>query len=1407
MSDGDISINLRLDDRDFSVTVRNANRLLSELRRNLDVTATGIRGVENHFNSFTTKLRHTVMTLASVRFAMMDIHDVFLQLPKAILRSSGEVERLTKLMEGLSKETTEAGRQQEALANTKFVFNIAQNAPFEVKAISDAFVKLKIAGLDPASGSLQTLIDSLARFGGTSEHLHRASVAIQQMTGKGVISMEELRQQLGEAMPTAMRAMAQGTGLTMGALVDKISRGTVEATSALERMFAVLKVENDGAALKMMDTYVGQIEKLKTGWTIFANEVGQSGGFLTEVVNQLKVINEALSSGQAKVFAHELSEGLAGAVRGIANLVGMIRTYSSELVTLGKVVLAVWGGAKLFGIINSMKAAYGGFLTTYIGGVKALIGAEQERVMIANANANQEIANKRRVIMEEARANAQRIAQNASAAAAELAQNRAKWAALEAEGNAYRVRYHAANQIATTRRLADGRVASAAEVATQRALATAYFERAMAAERMAVRIKAAEASLVATSTGAMAALRANTTAATAAMAGLGTATVATTSRMAVLRGALGLLGGPIGWITTLLTAGAFAWFQWGNSAEKAASKAADALQRVKNGYATLEDARTMSERIADIGKQIGEKEGEINSGGSGTLGYSPSKMNQLRADLAKLKKERDDLSAELGSASAQGTETAIQDTVRMVDQRVQSVINAEKAANNRLIEGQRAELERRLKEGLISKEDHYKQEVALTKALATKNAEAEIEAIKAQKAVVEKSLKDAEFSQAGGADSPLYKGYERQLESLSNAQRNAEAGLASALKIGTESEYVKKNKDGAGGGGVGNMISSMIDQAKADLAAASIKLDDLADGVISFQRLRDAAMAEITADIRSGKIKGADAGTASELAELRARLEQRKLEIAAEKRLNRLESDVSVARSSAADRFNNGDTYEKESTGVAKLRKELERIKQTLPETSGLFKNFEQATRGIISDQAIADLQNFAADLKKASNELNISLLPTERQRQEATFQAEIALMRSQFEVRRKEIVEDAKLTSDERSKQIMRAEEELTNWLALKAQEQAMKMRTPLQQLADDWKDVTQQMGQLEQKWANGFIDTLHQAMMTGKADWRSFLESIASDFLKMTLQKNLADSMTAIFGGLGGALGGLAGGGAEGAASSGMSAVATAAGSAASSLIAFNAAMQGSAASTTLNTTATTANTATTTGNTVATGVNTATTGQNTAQSWASTLISKTIALFKTTTELAADAAAASGAMSLAAATNTAAAQIAGAGATASAGSASSGWMSAVGSAVAGFFGFAKGGVMTPGGPLDLKAYAKGGVANSPQLALFGEGDMNEAFVPLPDGRSIPVTLSAPMMSGTPAGRAAPMVVNIHEAPGTKANVSQSDDGQGGMTLEIMIEQVEGKMASNISRGRSPVANTLENVYGLNRAAGARR
>lgn len=87
-----------------------------------------------------------------------------------------------------------------------------------------------------------------------------------------------------------------------------------------------------------------------------------------------------------------------------------------------------------------------------------------------------------------------------------------------------------------------------------------------------------------------------------------------------------------------------------------------------------------------------------------------------------------------------------------------------------------------------------------------------------------------------------------------------------------------------------------------------------------------------------------------------------------------------------------------------------------------------------------------------------------------------------------------------------------------------------------------------------------------------------------------------------------------------------------------------------------------------------------------------------------------------------------------------------------------FADGGIMTADGPMPLRRYARGGIANSPQLAMFGEGAMPEAYVPLPDGRSIPVTMQ---------GGGGDVVVNVNVESGSTTVQSQDGAGQLGRLI----------------------------------------
>lgn len=94
---------------------------------------------------------------------------------------------------------------------------------------------------------------------------------------------------------------------------------------------------------------------------------------------------------------------------------------------------------------------------------------------------------------------------------------------------------------------------------------------------------------------------------------------------------------------------------------------------------------------------------------------------------------------------------------------------------------------------------------------------------------------------------------------------------------------------------------------------------------------------------------------------------------------------------------------------------------------------------------------------------------------------------------------------------------------------------------------------------------------------------------------------------------------------------------------------------------------------------------------------------------------------------------------------------------------FSFANGGIMTSAGPLPLHSYASGGIASRPQLALFGEGRTPEAYVPLPDGRRIPVAMQG-------GGEQRAIVININSGSGDPAEIRRAAASGARAALGVM-------------------------------------
>lgn len=349
-----LKVVLTLDNGSFTTTVSQSKKKLAEFEVQADKVAKSMNKIGNGGGALRT-FRDWTLVVGGLPFALHNAANALFGWQMAIVNANAELERSSLLLANFSNATSRTERLKDGRQQIAWLIEEASKAPFSLNAMTDAFVKLKVGGIEPTKQSFRALIDGVAAFGGTEQQLHRASIAIQQMAGKGVISMEELRQQLGEAVPTAMQTMAVSLNMSMQEMVKAISLGQVRAKPALQYFFRELARENMGAAALMMDSWNGVLARLKTDLIVAAKTIGDSGFF--DAVKELgRDLSKYLNSGEFKQFAKDVADILKAVAQSASFLLSIIAN-NINILTKFFMVMTGWKVIKsIFGsVAQSIK--------------------------------------------------------------------------------------------------------------------------------------------------------------------------------------------------------------------------------------------------------------------------------------------------------------------------------------------------------------------------------------------------------------------------------------------------------------------------------------------------------------------------------------------------------------------------------------------------------------------------------------------------------------------------------------------------------------------------------------------------------------------------------------------------------------------------------------------------------------------------------------------------------------------------------------------------------------------------------------------------------------------------------------------------------------------------------------------
>jgi len=293
-----------------------ANRRIRELERNIREATGQLTLLDRASRAFQTTFGQTAGGFI-VAEAFQRLSQAVFDVGRAFVDTNKRLEALRLGLETVFKDTNVASQQLELLQDT------ANRAGVSFDSISDAYLRFSasLAGANVPLSQANQLFESVTlaagRLGLSSDRTNRVLDALGQIAAKGVVSMEELRQQLGDSLPGALSVAARGLNLTEAELIRLVESGNLAARDFLPAF---------GSALTSLggevDTLGAAFARLGNLFTTIFQGLGDAGGvdILKGALQGLGVVVGGL--GTALTVFTEL---IFGSVRAIAAFAAGLR--------------------------------------------------------------------------------------------------------------------------------------------------------------------------------------------------------------------------------------------------------------------------------------------------------------------------------------------------------------------------------------------------------------------------------------------------------------------------------------------------------------------------------------------------------------------------------------------------------------------------------------------------------------------------------------------------------------------------------------------------------------------------------------------------------------------------------------------------------------------------------------------------------------------------------------------------------------------------------------------------------------------------------------------------------------------------------------------------------------------------
>lgn len=370
------------------------------------IIITAVNNAKGTFNSIGKDLEKTekrgkkaAKSLRAIQVVLASIAiGAGIQFSKTIIKVVGDMELL------IARLGQVEGGLEAARFTLKKISDEFAATPFAIDAVANGFTRLRAAGLstDDAFDVIRGGVDAVAAFGGSTTELNRLIIGMQQAIGKGTLSMEEMRQQIGEAVPAAMRVLAREMDISIGELFTRIENGSVDAKEAVLLMSKGFTKDFGGFAKTLGTKILGSIQSATSKIRIALEEafnINTNAG--RQVVDLIKKMEKAVidfidAFSQSDVDAFFTSLKTGGQV--VLDVVQAIRAFAFVLIDVANgiatlltqsVIFTAAGGLIGFLLFGPLGAVAG----TIIGAITSIFGVLDKETSGAQSTAQAIISN------------------------------------------------------------------------------------------------------------------------------------------------------------------------------------------------------------------------------------------------------------------------------------------------------------------------------------------------------------------------------------------------------------------------------------------------------------------------------------------------------------------------------------------------------------------------------------------------------------------------------------------------------------------------------------------------------------------------------------------------------------------------------------------------------------------------------------------------------------------------------------------------------------------------------------------------------------------------------------------------------------------------------------------------------